>query len=953
MADPDLSQALADFVTFAQGLKGDEKSEAPIFLNALFRAFGHEGTQQAGATHEYRVAKGSGAKGKNYADLLWPERVLVEMKSRGQKLERHYDQVFDYWTHIVPHRPPYTILCNFDELWIYDFNQQLFDPVDRIALADLPRRASALAFLLPRAQKPLFDNNRVEVTRKAADKLGKLFRSLLDDGKVSREVAQRYVLQLLVALVSEDMGLLPGHVLSRIVKDCAADPSLSPYDLIGGLFRQMNTDRAATGGRYVGVPYFNGGLFAEIEPIELNRAQIAQLAVAADHDWSLVKPEIFGTLFQAVLDDGRESGRDERHAFGAHFTSEFDIQKVVGPTIVRPWRERMAAAWGKVGALREVLRDLRRFRVLDPACGSGNFLYVAYREMKRLEREILLRLAEISKGEALETAVSIHQFYGLDVMPFAVELAKVTLMLAKEQEVRETARLEEAEGLLMLEQPLPLDNLDANIRCADALFTDWPAADAIVGNPPYLGSRYIQQEHGYDYVQRLYARFPGVPKMADYCTHWFRLAHDALPEGGRAGLVGTNTIRQNESREASLDYIVANGGTITEAVSTQVWSGDAQVHVSIVNWVKGIEAGKKVLFTQQGDSVEGSWRIEDLFEIPTSLSSKTNVSNALSLGANQSPKLCFQGQNPVNAGFFLEPNEAFGILAAHPDHREVLFPYMIGDDLVGYGRPTRWIIDFAKRDQFEARAFSAAFEKIQRDVMPKVLERAQKEMSETGKDKTRWSRMAERWWQFRDYQPGLMSLLESVPRYIACSRTTRRPIFDFVSKDIHPDTKLAVIVLPDDYSFGVISSGVHWEWVVARCTTWKADFNYTGNTVFDTFPWPQAPTRQQIEAVAAAAVALRALRREVMAKLDYSLRDLYRTLEEPGANPLRDAHATLDAAVRAAYGMPKEADILAWLLDLNLACAAREAAGESITPPGLPLTPEEHGAFVTEDCIRV
>lgn len=130
MADHDLTAALTDFVTFAQGLKGDEKSEAPLYLNALFRAFGHEGTQQAGATHEHRVAKASGAKGKNYADLLWPERVLVEMKSRGQKLERHYDQVFDYWTHIVPHRPPYTILCNFDELWIYDFNQQLFDTGD-------------------------------------------------------------------------------------------------------------------------------------------------------------------------------------------------------------------------------------------------------------------------------------------------------------------------------------------------------------------------------------------------------------------------------------------------------------------------------------------------------------------------------------------------------------------------------------------------------------------------------------------------------------------------------------------------------------------------------------------------------------------------------------------------------------------------------------------------------
>jgi SAM-dependent methyltransferase len=953
MADHDLTTALDDFVAFARGLKGDEKGEGPLFLNALFRAFGHEGTQQAGATHEHRIAKGSGAKGKHFADLLWPERVLFEMKSRGHKLERHYDQIFDYWTHIVPHRPPYAILCNFDELWIYDFNQQLFDPVDRLALADLPRRSSALAFLLPRAQEPLFHNNRVEVTRKAAAQLAKLFRSLIDGGNHPRDRAQRYVLQLLVALVSEDMGLLPDHILSRIIKDCAENPALSPYDLIGGLFRQMNLERPASGGRFAGVPYFNGGLFAEIDPIELNRTQIALLLAASDHDWSLVKPEIFGTIFQASLDDGKASGRDERHAFGAHFTSEFDIQKVVGPTIVRPWRERMAAAWGKVGALKEVLRDLRRFRVLDPACGSGNFLYVAYREMKRLEREILLRLAEISKGEPLETAVSIHQFYGLDVMPFAVELAKVTLMLAKEQEVRETARMEETEGLLMLEKPLPLDNLDANIRCADALFTDWPRADAIVGNPPYLGSRYIAQEHGYDYVQKLYARFPGVPKMADFCTHWFRLAHDALPDGGRAGLVGTNTIRQNEGREASLDYIVANGGTITEAVSTQVWSGDAAVHVSIVNWAKGEEKGTKKLFFQDGQRTESPWVIIELPNINPSLSDEVDVSSAKSLMANQNPKMVFVGQYPFHEGFMLTPEEAAKWIREDADLRECLRPYMIGRDLVEFGGPSRWIIDFGQNDIFYAKRFPKALERVKDLVMPDVLAHAEEEKKKTGKETTRWTRVAERWWQFRDYQPGTIKAVRGTKRFVACSRVTQRPVFDFISGDINPDNTLMVFPAEDDYSFGILQSGHHWVWFKARCSTLGTGFRYTSNTVFDSFPWPQSPTRVQIEAVASAAVRLRALRREVMARLDYSLRDLYRTLEEPGANPLREAHAALDTAVRAAYGMPKDADILQFLLDLNRACAAKEAAGEPITPPGLPLPPAEHAAFITEDCIRV
>lgn len=966
---PDETRAsLTKFTSFVKTLQGDEKSEAQIYLDHFFRALGHEGVKEAGATLEYRIAKKPGSSqlelftgedlksapkakgGKKFADLLWPKRVLIEMKSRGEKLEKHYDQAFDYWTHIVPHRPPYVILCNFDEFWIYDFNQQLFDPVAKVKLAELPDKWRAIAFL--RADKdrtPVFDNSRVDVTRKAAQKMADLFKQLTKRG-IPREQSQRFILQTLVALVAEDIGLLPNNIVTELLKDCVERKDASSYDLIGGLFAQMNRKQPASGGLYVGVKNFNGGLFAVIEPIELSKTEAALLHEAALEDWSKVKPEIFGTLFQESMDKG------ERHAFGAHFTSEQDIQKVVMPTIVRPWRERIDAAaksTDKITQLRAALRDIRRFRVLDPACGSGNFLYVAYREVKRLEREILLRLREVSKAEPLQSDISLHNFYGLDVVPFAVELAKVTLMLAKEQEFVEARKFEDAFAMHLPENPLPLDNLDKHIVCKDALFNDWPKADAIIGNPPYLGSRYIAKEHGYEYANRLYARFPGVPKMADFCTHWFRIAHDTLAPGGRAGLVGTNTIRQNESREASLDYIVQNGGTITEAVSTEVWSGEAAVHVSIVNWVKGEQKGSKGLHTQLGDKVNDEWKVEEVDAIRPSLSTLTDVSGAVPLRANQEPKRCFQGQNPVNAGFFLGPDEAWMLLKNHPDHCDVVFPYMIGDDLVGHSKPTRFIIDFAKRDMFEAMNFKAAWEIVKDRVRDKVLERAEQEKRDTGKDKTRWTRMAERWWQFRDYQPGTMASIAAIPRYIACARVTKRTIFEFVSSSVHPDMALQVFGYGDDYSFGILQSGLHFQWFKAQCSTLKGDYRYTSDTVFDTFPWPQQPTKKQLRAVADAAVALRTLRRETMAKLGYSLRDLYRTLEEPGDNPLRNAQDKLDAAVRATYGMKETEDPLAFLLALNHACAEKEKAGEKITPPGLPLPPEEHAAFVTEDCISV
>src|SRR5438046_4084256 len=579
----ELKNALNEFVSFAQTLRGDEKSEAQTFLDHFFRALGHKGVIEAGATFEFRVAKKPGSPqlelvvagivdpghrpkgGKKFADLLWPDRVLVEMKSRGENLEKHYDQAFDYWTHIVPKRPPFVILCNFDEFWIYDFNTQLFDPVDRIKIVELPENISSLNFLLPIWKKPIFGNNWVDVTRRAADQMATVFREIVDRGE-DRERAQRFILQLLVALVAEDIGLLPEQLVSELLHECA-DEGGSSYDLIGGLFRQMASEHVAPAGRYKGVQYFNGGLFEVVEPIELKRPEAYRLCESAAEDWSKVRPEIFGTLFQDSMD------KKKRHAFGAHFTSEFDIRKVVGPTIVRPWRERIDAADKNVGELRKALADIRAFRVLDPACGSGNFLFIAYREMKRLERDILLRLREVSKREPLESAISLHQFFGIDIIPFAVELAKVTLMLAKELELIEAQKLAETDQLLIEEKPLPLDNLDKNITCADALFTNWPKADAIIVNPPYLDARKTTLEHGADYVKRLRKTFPGVPGRADFVTYFFRKAHDQLTPGARAGLVGTNTIRQNYSRQGGLDYIAANGGTITDAVSTEVWSG--------------------------------------------------------------------------------------------------------------------------------------------------------------------------------------------------------------------------------------------------------------------------------------------------------------------------------------------------------------------------------------------
>ncbi len=253
-------EPIRQFIEYARTLKGDEKGEAQVFCDRLFKAFGHGGYKEAGATLEFRV---KGTKSTKFADLLWRPRLLMEMKKRGEKLQKHYTQAFEYWLQLVPQRPRYVILCNFDEFWIYDFDLQLNDPVDKVTLEELPQRYTAFNFLFPVEKKPQFGNNRVDVTRAAAANVAGVFNSLVARGE-DREQAQRFALQCVVAMFSEDAELLPRGLFSELLDDCKRGEST--YDLVGGLFRQMNSQSPAKGGRFKGVRYFNGGIFQTVNP---------------------------------------------------------------------------------------------------------------------------------------------------------------------------------------------------------------------------------------------------------------------------------------------------------------------------------------------------------------------------------------------------------------------------------------------------------------------------------------------------------------------------------------------------------------------------------------------------------------------------------------------------------------------------------------------------------------
>jgi hypothetical protein len=918
-------------------LVGDEKGEAQNFLERLFRAFGHDGINEAGATLEARIKRTTGGKRTTgFADLLWKKRCLIEMKKAGTDLKRHYRQAFDYWIAAVPDRPRYVVLCNFDEFWIYDFDAQLDEPVDRVPLSELSNRWEAFAFLLPTETPPVFNNDLVAVTRDAAADVSEVFRSMVARG-VERSSAQRFVLQCVMAMFAEDVHLLPTHLFTTAIRDCleSDNPSTTAYDLLYGLFREMNTPGPTSGGRFKGVPYFNGGLFASVVPVEIAQSELLMLKKAASTNWSFVRPEIFGTIFEQSMD------KDERHAAGAHYTSQADIAQVVLPTIVNPWRERIDKAVtrgsGGIAALEKILLDLMSFRVLDPACGSGNFLYVAYREMRRLEAEVHALIADKRRNtntaaQASLNYVTTDHFFGIDINGFAVEMAKITMMLAKKlaaDELNDTATV------------LPLDNLDQSIIQADALFTPWPRADAVIGNPPFLGRRRMVEELGTDYTQRLAQAYPNVGGVSDFVAYWFPLAHKHIVPGARAGLVATNSIRQNETRRVSLDFIEDHDGIITEAVSSKPWSGEANVFVSIINWMKTDEdhvpPEDKVLWINDAES-----RLV-LKKIPTSLSPNVDVRFAEPLPFNQVPAICFQGQTPgvtkAEKSFVLDSRQRDAILAYADGSGAVIHPFLGGREMLNKVAVDRWVIDIPESDlQVARRKYPAAFAHLAEMVLGIRQKKAEEQITKNAAARAAnpGARLnnhhvgfLDTWWQLGYRRAELLLALGSLDRYIATSRVTtvnRLAVFEFVDSRIHPSDAMTVFTLDDDYSLGILSSSIHATWIAARCSSMKGDPRYTSTTVWDTFPFPQAPSSKDVAEVARITGEILDVRTSLVGE-GVSLAAQYDDLRLPGRSRLRSSHSDLDAAVYRAYGFSPDDEVLTQLLALNLQLARDPAVG--------------------------
>lgn len=917
---------LTAFVARWSQRAGDEKSEAQTFLNQLLDCYGTEWRDDPHLRFEHRY------QGGGLADLLWKGTVLVEMKSKPeteQLIERHHRQTFGYWDQSgFPDEgvgaPRYLVLCSFERFVIWEpgeypvpAHRRPGPPRIDLMLDELPERLEALDFL--RGGRADFETNSVDLAGQAVDAVTQLYRSLIDRG-IEADLARDFTLQVTWCCFAEDLDMFPEQLLTRAVERLRSDSDASSYDALGGLFEWLNrAGERPSGGAFKGVPYVNGRLFERPARLELEPAEIEFLSTATRADWRKVEPSVFGGLFTRTIAEER------KRAAGAHYTPESEIQKIVQPTITRPWRERIGAVDDADDAL-ALLAELSRFHVLDPACGSGNFLYVAYQELRTLEQEARAKVAELHRaagrippGEL--PGVSLSNMLGIEKDPFAARLAQVVLWIGHKVAV-DKHRLKEA--------VLPLADL-SGVVCADALHIDWPECDAIIGNPPFVGDSNLRRAVGDEELAWIKKTF-GIG-VKDYCVYWFRKAHDHLTPGQRAGLVGTNSVAQNRARGVSLEYITEAAGVITDAVSTQPWPGEAAVHVSIVNWVKA-PAEPPARFVLDGSEVSGG--------IAPSLRPTTAaVGDAVSLTANAGR--AFEGAKPGDAGFLLEPEEAKELLLrTDAAYDRVVRPYLVGKDIANVpgAQPSRWVIDFGAMALEQAEAFPAAMAIVREHVKPR-------------REKNRRKLRRENWWRFSEVAPGVRAAIAGLDRYIGIGITGKRLLMAWVEPNVCPSNLVNAVAFDDDYSMGILSSRIHERWARARASTLKSDLRYTPTSVFATFPWPD-PSDEQRERIGSASRRLIEERDRLCGDRQIGLTTLYNELDEGAHDELRVLHDQLDQAVADAYGWPPstldDADaITGKLLERNAAIAGGEIDYAPFPPLEPPPEPQGERLFVPGD----
>ncbi len=897
--------------------------------------------------------------GDGWADVWKRGHFGWENKKPGRDLNAALKQLTDYALQLD--NPPLLVVCDRERIVIHTAFTGYPDEAREIRIDDLvePEKRQLLAWVFTDPEKLRPEKSTAAITAQAAGQFAQLAAAMRERG-CSGDAVAHFLVQCLFCMFAEDEQLLPAGVFSQLLANAGDDA-----DKAARRIEKLFTAMQQRGGEYGDhdIAWFNGGLFKSIAVPPLTAADLHALhRAAADMDWRAIDPTIFGTLFERGLDPAA------RAPLGAHYTDTGTIQKLIQPLISEP----LAAEWENVrnallagvsggpksrqgkasrAAYQGFLLRLNHYRVLDPACGSGNFLYLALKALRDIEKRAHIDALELGLQPEITMQTGPHNILGLEINEFAAELARVTVWIGDIQWCRRNGYPHALNPILK-----PLDGIEHRdaLLNPDGSEAEWPAADVIVGNPPFLGGSVMRSELGDNYVETLRQTYDGrVPGGADLVTYWFEKARAQIKAGKLqgAGLVATNSIRGGANRKV-LEHIVGTT-RIFEAWSDEEWVNDgAAVRVSLVGF-------GPIFPVDRGSQLDGV----GVAAIHADLTAGEGVNLTQAKRLAENAAVCFEGikkYGPFDISG--ETARSWLALSGNPNGRsniDVLHPWINATDVVRNDSDT-WVIDFTGLALNEAALYEAPFQYAQANVQP-------------ARAKDRNNKTREQWWLYERPRLDLRKALNPLSRFIVTPVVAKHRIFAWRSTPTLAMNLLDVIARADDLTFGILHSRFHELWSLRLGTSLEDRPRYTPTTTFETFPFPAGMTPRDTapkagqatppcmagdilaENIAAAARRLNELREAwlnppewvdwVITPEEEKAGFPKRPVAKPGheadlkkrtltnlynARPawLDMAHKALDQAVAAAYGWPDysaempDEEILRRLLALNLERAA-------------------------------
>jgi len=903
-----------------------------------------------GETYAFEKGANKSTGSNGWADVWKQGHFAWEYKGKGRNLDKAFAQLQQYAGALG--NPPLLVVSDMHTFRIHTNWTNTVSKIHTLTLDDLldagNRQILKDVMCDPERLRP--GKTRQALTEEAAEKFATLARDLRTKGYEAERVAH-FVNRLVFCMFAEDVHLLPNRLFQRMLETGVKQPEE---------FGKMSTElfgamRSGGSAAWESIEWFNGGLFDDDESLPLSKEQIQTVLDAARLDWSEVDPSIFGTLFERGLDP------DKRSQLGAHYTDRDKIMMIIEPVIIRPLSAEWDACKAEINAImtkRESTKDrsartraqnraikiyqdfldrLRHFRVLDPACGSGNFLYLALLSLKDLEHRAGVEVEAMGLAREFPQ-IGPECIRGIEINPYAAELARISVWIGEIQWMRRNGYNVSRNPIL---RPLStIENRDALLPAnPDGKWPDvanlWPEANVIIGNPPFLGDKMMIAALGEEYVQELRKAYTGwLPGGADLVCYWFAIADQMMKAKyyERVGFVSTNSIRFGANRKV-LDRISSNH-KIFDAWSDESWTVDgAAVRVSLICFDWAINPAAALL---DGEPVE---------KIFSDLSGVLDFAAISNLASNNA--VAFIGTQK-NGPFEVSGEQAREWLALpqNPNGKansDVVKPWKNGREITG--RPTDlWIVDFGSEMSDEEAAFyEAPFQYVVENVKP-----LRAELRRDGHRKY--------WWRHGESRPGMRAALVPLSRYIITPRVSKHRLFVWADKSVLPDSATVAIARDDDLTFGILHSRFHELWALKMGSSLEDRPRYTPSTTFETFPFPDGLTPDlpapafesdlRAEAISEAAKKLDELRRnwlnpsdlvQIVPEVVTGYPDRILPKDEDAAKILKkrtltnlynerpawleNAHRVLDEAVAAAYGWPTDItddEALANLLALNI-----------------------------------